>query len=141
MRVTIDRAADALRNKAREVARRAREAETENGREALRVARLLSSGPLTSRQLVMLGHPYAARAPRAGRPAVINVQTGRFRAGWRLVRQGNRTRIVNHSPLSRIFARGTRLMIRRPIAQAVAQTIRRGRERRLVGAVQQGLEV
>lgn len=141
MRVSIDRAAEALRNKAREVARRAREAETENGREALRVARLLSSGPLTGRQLVAMGHPYARRAPRAGRPAVINVQTGRFRAGWQLVRSGDRMRVVNHSPLSPIFARGTRLMIRRPIVQAVAQTVRRGRERRVALAVQRGLEV
>lgn len=141
MRVSIDRAADALRNKAREVARRAREAEQESGREALRVARLLSSGPLTSQQLAMLGHPYARRAPRVARPAVINVQTGRFRAGWHLVRQGDRQRVVNHSPLSPFFARGTRLMIRRPIVRSIAQTIRRGRERRLTSAVQRGLEV
>jgi hypothetical protein len=56
------------------------------------------------------------------------------------VRAGDVTRVVNDSRLAPLFARGTRVMIRRPIARAVAQAIRQKREKRLRAAVKAGLE-
>ena len=141
MKVALERAAAALRKKAEEIQRRVRAAEQDSAREALAIARAYSSGPFSARQLAVLGHPYASRAPHPpGKPSVINRQTGAFRAGWRIVRAGDVTRVVNDSRLAPLFARGTRTMIRRPIARAVAQAIRQKREKRLRAAVKAGLE-
>lgn len=141
MRVSGAQAAAALQRKAREIERRVRAAEEASAREALAVAREYSSGPLSTRELQMMGHPYARRRPRPpGNPAIINVQTGEFRAAWRVVKAGDVTRVVNDSRLAPLFSRGTTVMIRRPIARAVAQAIRRKREKRLREAVRAGLE-
>lgn len=141
MRVSLEQAAAVLLRKAREVERRLRAAEAENAKEALAIARAYSSGPFSARMLAAMGHPYARRAPRPpDRPAIINLQTGAFRAAWRVVRAGDVTRVVNDSPLAPFFSRGTTVMIRRPIARAVAQAMRQKREKRLREAVKAGLE-
>lgn len=143
MRVNIAQAADALRKKAEALQQQVRAAEDASAREALSIARTYSSGPFSTRALAAMGHPYARRAPRPpGNPAVVNRQSGRFRAAWRIVRSGDRIRLVNDAPYARYFNdRGTRLMIRRPITRAVAQAIRRSRERRLRGAAQLALDL
>lgn len=134
-------AALALKKKAREIERRLRSAEEANAREALQLARAYSSGPFSTRTLAAMGHPYARRAPRPpGNPAVINRQTGAFRAAWRIVKAGDVTRVVNDSRLAQVFSRGTTVMIRRPIARAVAQAIRQAREKRLRAALRRGLD-
>lgn len=141
MRVMAAAAAAALTRKAKEIERRVRAAEAESAKEALAIARAYSSGSFSTRELAAMGHPYARRAPRPpGNPAVINVQTGEFRAAWRVVRAGDVTRLVNDSKLAPLFSRGTTVMIRRPIARAVAQAIRQAREKRLRAAVRAGLE-
>jgi hypothetical protein len=141
MKVTPAAAAAVLRRKAQEIRRRVRTAEEDSGQEALQIARAYSSGPYSTAQLRMLGHPYARRAPRPpGKPSVINKQTGAFRAAWRVVKTGTQIRVVNDSRLAPLFSRGTRYMIRRPVARAVAQAIRQSRERRLRTAIRRGLE-
>lgn len=142
MRVGIQQAADALRKKAEAVQQEARRAEEATAREALQIAQRYSSGPFSTRALAAMGHPYARRAPRPpGNPALVNRQSGRFRASWRVVRSGNRLRLVNDAPYARYFNdRGTRLMIRRPITRAVGQAIRRSRERRLKHGIQLALD-
>jgi len=142
MRVNIDQAAAALRKKAQAVGQQARAAEDANAREALQVAQRYSSGPFSTRVLAVLGHPYARRAPRPpGNPAVINRQSGRFRSSWRVVRTGERIRLVNDAPYAKYFNdAGTQRMIRRPIMRAVGQAIRRSRERRLARAMQLALD-
>lgn len=141
MRVTLAQAAAAIERKARAIATEARRAERQAAREALAEARKLSSGPYSARALARLGHPYARRRPRPPLPAsVINVQSGRFRAGWQVTGTGDRLVLVNASPAARwLTARGTRRMIGRPIAAAVAARIRERRLRRLRQAVRRGL--
>lgn len=143
MRVNIAQAADALRKKATAIQQETRRAEEASAREALALAQRYSSGPVSTRALRAMGHPYARRAPRPpGSPAVVNRQSGRFRAAWRIVKTGDRMRLVNDAPYSRYFNdRGTRLMMRRPITRAVAQAIRRSRERRLKAGVQLALDL
>jgi len=146
MRVPLAQAAEALRRKARAIQERARDAESTSARELLQIARQQSSGPLSSRQLRMMGHPYARRAPRPPfSAAIVNVQSGRFRAGWRIVGPVTaggslRSRLVNDSPEAKsLTERGTRFMIGRPVMRAIAQRERRLRERRLRRAVETGL--
>lgn len=147
MRVSLQQAAAALRQKARAIEQRAREAERASGRDALNAARAYSSGPLRQTQIAVMGHPYARRWPRPPfSAAIINVQTGRFRAAWRLRGPeaggtGIRTVITNTAPEARFLTeRGTKLMIGRPIVRAIAQTLRRVRERRLAAATRAGLK-
>jgi hypothetical protein len=143
VRVNIAQAAEALRRKATAVQQQARSAEEATAREALALARKQSSGLVSSRELARMGHPYARRRPRPpGSPAVVNRQSGRFQAAWRVVRTGDRLRLVNDARHARYLNdRGTRLMIRRPITRAVAQAIRRSRERRLRAGVQLALDL
>mgnify|MGYP001575296866 CR=1 FL=1 len=103
-----------------------RAAERESGEEALKVAQELSSGPYTSAMLKALGHPYATRAPNPPQDAgVINRQLGEFYNSWRLraprrVGTVMRTRLVNVSYHAAFLEKGTRLMIARPIKEAIA---------------------
>lgn len=96
---------------------------------ALADAKALSSGPFTLSQLRKMGHPYARR--NAGTfsfaPAVINVQSGRFRQDWqadvpRVSDPGDvvRGRISNQNPVADYLQYGTRFMVARPIGPAVA---------------------
>lgn len=140
MRVQLAQAAAAIRRKAEAMAREVRNAERQAAREALSEARALSSGPLTRGALRRLGHPYARRAPRPPLPAhVVNVQSGRFRRAWRIAGTGDRLALVNTSAVARFLARGTRRMIARPIAAAIAARVRAKRLRRLQEAARRGL--
>jgi hypothetical protein len=147
-RVGIERAAAALRQKARALERELRTAETANAREALAIARGLSSGPLSQHQLTRMGHPYARRSPRPPfSAAIINLQTGLFRALWRVrgvesTGSGIRSVLANDAPYARYLGeRGTSRTIGRPIVRAIAQRVRFLRERRLAAAVRAGLKV
>ncbi len=147
MRVPIERAAQALQRKADAIQQQVRDAEAQSARDLLRIARAQSSGPLSTAQLRMLGHPYARRRPRPPfSAAIINVQSGRFKAGWRVIGPssssgGIRSRLVNVSPEARwMTERGTSRMIGRPVMRAIAQRERGLRQRRLARAVRQGLE-
>lgn len=99
-------------------------------RGALGDAKALSSGPFTLAQLRKMGHPYARRAPGALDPAVINVQSGRFRQDWQadVPRMGDpgdvvRGRISNQSPVADYLQYGTRYMVARPVGLAVASAL------------------
>src|SRR5438105_148810 len=88
--------------------------------EAMRLAKeRLSSGPYRTSQLRQMGHPYSRRRPRPpALPAIINVQTGRFRAGWRIRARLSGSRLTldveNVSPEAKFLLHGTRWMIARP---------------------------
>lgn len=96
-------------------------------REGKATAQQMSSGPYSQAQLTRMGHPYARRRPRPPLAAyIINIQSGRFRAGWRV--QGPREesgnlvgRIMNAVPYGAFLDAGTRLMIARPIVQAITK--------------------
>src|SRR5262245_1459076 len=94
-----------LRRTARILEPAIRKAEQEAAQEALRIARRLSSGPFTAAYLRRHGHPYSRRhgARPPADPAIINAQTGAFRAAWRVTNtrrtsRGLQTRLVNDSP-------------------------------------------
>lgn len=147
MKVSGDKAADALRKKAREIEQRIRAAELATAQEALQVTRAYSSGPFSTRQLRILGHPYARRAPRPPMtPAIINRQTGRFLRAWK-VRPPRKsedrliTKITNDTPYASGFTpAGTALMIGRPIVRAVKAKVLPHRIRRLRAALRAGLD-
>lgn len=107
----------------------ARAAEREAAAETLKVLRDLSSGPYSSQRLRQLGHPYRIGGSPPIDPAIINVQTGKFRAGWivrppRKQADGLSTRIVNTSPYAVYLLGGTRHMIARPILARARERIR-----------------
>lgn len=142
MRVALAQAAQALQRKAEATIRQVRAAEQRAAYEALQEARKLSSGPFSAGMLRAMGHPYSRRRPRPPLPAhVINVQSGRFRRAWRIAGAGDRLRIVNASPAARFLsAGGTRRMIGRPVAAALAARVRERRLARLRDAMRQGLK-
>lgn len=137
MRVTLERAAQAIDRKARAVVAETRRAEQEALADGLKEARRLSSGAYSARQLRAMGHPYARRRGGGGLPGqVINVQTGAFRAGWRI--QGRR--LVNTRGAARwLMARGTRTMIGRPIQAAVAAALAAAGRRRALAAARRAM--
>ena len=110
-----------LRRRALQLEREVREAERQAGQRGLEIARQLSGGSFSRAQLRAMGHPYAARRPRPpADPAIVNRQTGRFQAAWKL--QGPRktakglvTKLVNNAPQAGALDRGTARMIARPI--------------------------
>lgn len=142
MRVPLAQASAVLRRKAEAIRARTRDAEADNAQRLLNVARAYSSGPFSTATLRRMGHPYARRNPRPpGNPAVVNVQSGRFRQSWRLVKTPSGWRVENLAPYAKYFSdRGTRRMIRRPILRGIGQAMRRQRERRLREAVRRGLD-
>ena len=93
---------------------------SELGQEMFALVVQYSSGPISSAQLAAEDHPYAKRhgAPMRD-PSVINIQTGRFQAGWGLsLRPGaNRYDINAHNevPYADFLKQGTRLMFARPM--------------------------
>jgi len=155
MRVTLSQAAAAFRQKARMIERRAKEAEAASAKEALGIARGMSSGPLSARTLAVMGHPYARTHPSPPfSAAIINISgvaghSGRFRAAWRTQNGGTagggiRSLIVNDSPEAQFLTErpGPRSrMIGRPIIRAIAGRLRGLRQRRLAAAVRAGLKV
>jgi len=109
-----------LRRKAQALERAIRAAEAESARQAVAIARSLSTGGLSREDLRRLGHPYRIGGRGVGDPALINLQAGSFYLGWRVVGprktpHGLQTSIVNDSPAAKFLLKGTRRMIARPI--------------------------
>ena len=100
---------------------------------------VVSSGDLTLKALARAGHPFARRAPNAAyNPSVINRQTGRFAASWRVVPptvSGDSvvSGLVNTDP-NKVYLQGTSRMVARPVAANIARRIRLIRARRLSAA-------
>lgn len=135
-----------LRRKAQALSRAVRESEAASAADALRIARLLSSGTFSSAALRRMGHPYRHGGNPPSPAFIINRQSGRFYFGWRLVPPrksggGLVTRVVNDSPQARMLLRGTRRMIARPIVAEVrrrAASARAKRHRAALKAVHTG---
>lgn len=134
-----------LRRRALALEREVREAEKAAAQHALQIARMLSSGPYSSAQLRRMGHPYSAARPRPpADPAIINRQTGRFLAGWRI--QGPRkttkglvTKLINDAPQAARLDRGTSRMIARPIRARIMALLAGERRRLHDRAIRKGL--
>ncbi len=112
----------------------ARAAEKESATETLRVLQELSSGPYSTSRLAQMGHPYRIGGTPPADPAVINVQTGGFRAAWivrppRRSANGLSTRIVNTAPYAVFLLSGTEKMIARPILGRMRERLRPIRQR------------
>lgn len=113
---------------------------------ALERAYWWSSGPYKQRTLTALDHPYARRhvstVTRRGKtksvrglpigvgfPARINVQSGRYREGWRTTKRGRGNTVSvtlsNATPYAQyLTAAGTSLMIGRPVLNRIAAAVR-----------------
>lgn len=123
-----------LRRTAHAMEAGAKAAESEAAKVAMEIAHDLSSGPITSRELRKLGHPYGhGRTPPAD-PAILNLQSGAFKAGWRIIGprksgDGLRTTLVNASPYAGHLLRGTRRMIPRPYERRLRDRLSAARER------------
>lgn len=104
-------------------------------------ARRESSGPLREPDFVALNRPYArrhggrygAKAPLFSAmasidPAVINVQSGEFRAAWSVDRpqagdSGVSGALINESRVADFLEFGTRYMVRRPIVRTLERYV------------------
>ena len=107
--------------------------------EAKARAILLSSGTLSTAELRRRGHPYARRNPTSPNPQIINAQTGVFRQAYTTpppvaTASGVTASVVNVAPYSG-YMRGTRLMVARPLPQAVQLAVRVRRLARTAGAI------
>ena len=107
--------------------------------EAKARAILLSSGTLSTAELRKRGHPYARRNPTSPNPQIINAQTGVFRQAYTTPppvpsASGVTASVVNVAPFSG-YMRGTRLMVARPLPQAVQLAVRVRRLARTAGAI------
>jgi hypothetical protein len=112
----------------------ARAAEKEAAGETLTILRELSSGPYSSARLRQMGHPYRIGGTPPMDPAIINAQTGKFRAAWRVDpprkrADGLSTRIVNTQPYAVYLLSGTGKMIARPILGRMREKLRPIRQR------------
>ena len=107
--------------------------------EAKARAILLSSGTLSTAELRKRGHPYARRNPTSPNPQIINAQTGVFRQAYTTPppvpsASGVTASVVNVARYSG-YMRGTRLMVARPLPQAVQLAVRVRRLARTAGAI------
>ena len=107
--------------------------------EAKARAILLSSGTLSTAELRKRGHPYARRNPTSPNPQIINAQTGVFRQAYTTpppvaTASGVTASVVNVARYSG-YMRGTRLMVARPLPQAVQLAVRVRRLARTAGAI------
>ena len=107
--------------------------------EAKARAILLSSGTLSTAELRRRGHPYARRNPTSPNPQIINAQTGVFRQAYTTPppvpsASGVTASVVNVARYSG-YMRGTRLMVARPLPQAVQLAVRVRRLARTAGAI------
>ena len=107
--------------------------------EAKARAILLSSGTLSTAELRKRGHPYARRNPTSPNPQIINAQTGVFRQAYTTPppvpsASGITASVVNVARYSG-YMRGTRLMVARPLPQAVQLAVRVRRLARTAGAI------
>jgi hypothetical protein len=103
----------------------------ETAREGVQIAKQDSSGRFSLRRLRQMGHSYARRAPNPpDDPAIINKQSGVFRAAWTVEPIHSTTGgatvgyVVNRSDRVRwLTERGTRLIMGRPIESRVRNRI------------------
>jgi hypothetical protein len=142
--VTPAEVAQALRRKRDALRANVLAAEEVTVKQAIGAAVVLSSGTLTEKDLAAQGHPYARRRPTSPHPEVINAQTGLLRASWRWdgpkwTGGGVVSRVYNTSREAG-FMTGTRLMIPRPIVEAVKKKVLPGRARRLRKALKAALK-
>ena len=122
------------------VPRRLAAAEAVTLQEAKALAITLSSGTLTTAELRRRGHPYARRNPTSSSPEIINSQSGVFRASFLTPApvvgpDGITACVVNVALYSGYLAAGTRLMIARPLPQAVQAAVCARRLARTAGAI------
>ena len=123
--MTPEEAAKAIERKAQAIRSELAWAQRKNAFALLQVARQYSEGPYSLAELRRMGHPYATRHPAAPLdPAIINRQTGRFAASWRLEEvtagDGSMLRLTNDAPYAGFLKTGTRFMIARPIEEKIA---------------------
>ena len=139
--IPIARAAAHFRRAASRIAPQVVSAEKGTLKEAKADAVKLSSGPHSTAQLRAAGHPYARRAPNAAYDAaIINVQSGRFRAAWKTIAPaaglgGIVSRLVNGSPEAKYMS-GTKTTIARAVGQRIASDVQPARILRLRRALQ-----
>ena len=122
------------------------QAERETLDDAYAVAYRLSSGPFDQQTLNLLDNPYAKRhGASLLDPQVINVQTGRFRAGWQtfgptLASGGIVSSLTNFTPESYFLQPGTRFMWNRPIDIGIVESVTPRRLKRLNDAFANALK-
>lgn len=115
-------------------------AEAVTVKEAAAAAIRQSSGTSSTKALRQAGHPFAVRAPNpAFDPAVINSQSGSFRAAWIPVQpslSGSKIvcGVVNRDRAAKYLS-GTRTMIPRTVGDAVRASVASARRARIVAAV------
>lgn len=110
----------------------------------------LSSGPFSLSQIRKLGHGYSRADPHPPlNPAIINEQTGEFKAGWRIEmfyggpELGVSGGLVNesvHADLIEGAGSGASRMIRRPISQVLEKRMEVVREANLENAIFQAIK-
>lgn len=89
-----------------------------------------SSGGLSLGAMQKMGHPFARRHPKPlADPAVINVQTGQFRANWRTLVARDEALIINADRVADFLERGTKTMVNRPIQEACEDFAKKNGER------------
>lgn len=133
MRGSPQQIALVLRRKAQALERTVRQAEAESLKEAVAVARSLSTGGLTPQQLRARGHPLRKGGPGLALP--INLHSGGFFLGWkstgpRKVAGGLQSKVVNTSRTALFVLKGTRRMQARPMTEAILRRTRAARLRR-----------
>ena len=110
-------------------------------------AKILSSGPLSQRQITKMGHGYAKAHPDPPLPAsIINEQTGEFKEGWRIEMFYDSTdggvmgRLVNdtrHADLIEAGGTSRSRMIARPIQSIVEKRSQKERVNNIENAILQ----
>jgi len=144
MKATPRQAEVLLRRRVQALSEAIRASEAESLKEALAIARKLSSGTISSAQLRRMGHPYRPGGSPPQDPAIINVQSGQFRAAWRAngpfdARGGLVSQLVNTARYAALLFSGTSRMIPRPIFQAIQRRVSQARYRRLKAAAERAL--
>lgn len=142
--LTPQQGANQLRRRARRIVTELAKAEAGTADIGVAIARDMSSGTFSTRQLAAMGSPYARRhggmgVPH-GDPGVINEQTGAFYRRWFPIKDKRFTNVifnavVNDSPIAGYLKRGTRTMIDRPIEERVRAFLQPIRVRRIATAI------
>jgi hypothetical protein len=134
-----------LRKMKTDLKRELRNAEKENLKDGLQIAKVYSTGTYSLETLRKMGHPYAKRHPRPpADPGIINYQSGLFKRSWKKTLgtwSGNKlhSEIRNNAPYAGFLDKGTDLMIRRPIRDRVIKALAPRRMIRLHKAVKKAL--
>lgn len=139
MAMTPKMLAHRIRQSARAAHTRVKAEERRVAQAALRKAKGLSSGLFSTAELRRgKWHPYAKRRHAVPQlpAAIINVQTGLFRASWELkVDTDGEFVIENNTPYADYLQAGTDKMFRRPIDDVVEQWWERERYNRITATL------